>query len=99
MIDNLKSGVLEHPPGLPPRFNPRYLDFAAHYGFIYHLSIFAAFTLKLDHPRWLQLDVLPVERGDFRYPCTGVVHKFKEDAVAPPAGGCRGWSAQDSLYL
>jgi transposase len=33
MIDNLKSGVLEHPPGLPPRFNPRYLDFAAHYGF------------------------------------------------------------------
>jgi transposase len=33
MIDNLKSGVLEHLPGLPPRFNPRYLDFAAHYGF------------------------------------------------------------------
>ena len=25
--------MLEHPPGLPPRFNPRYLDFAAHYGF------------------------------------------------------------------
>jgi transposase len=33
MIDNLKSGVLEHPQGLPPRFNPHYLDFAAHYGF------------------------------------------------------------------
>jgi len=33
MIDNLKTGVLEHPPGLPPRFHPRYLDFAAHYGF------------------------------------------------------------------
>jgi transposase len=33
MIDNLKSGVLEHPPGLEARFNPRYLDFAAHYGF------------------------------------------------------------------
>jgi len=33
MIDNLKSGVLEHLPGMPPRFNPRYLDFAAHYGF------------------------------------------------------------------
>lgn len=33
MIDNLKTGVLEHLPGLPPRFNPRYLDFAAHYGF------------------------------------------------------------------
>ncbi len=33
MIDNLKVGVLEHPPGLEPRFNPRYLDFAAHYGF------------------------------------------------------------------
>jgi len=33
MIDNLKTGVLEHLPGLPPRFNPRYLDFAAHSGF------------------------------------------------------------------
>lgn len=33
MIDNLKVGVLEHLPGLEPRFNPRYLDFAAHYGF------------------------------------------------------------------
>ena len=33
MIDNLKSGVWEHLPGMAPRFNPRYLDFAAHYGF------------------------------------------------------------------
>ena len=33
MIDNLKTGVLEHPVGGPARFNPRYLDFAAHYGF------------------------------------------------------------------
>jgi transposase len=33
MIDNLKTGVLEHPPGGPARFHPRYLDFAAHYGF------------------------------------------------------------------
>jgi len=33
MIDNLKVGVLDHPRGEPPRFNPRYLDFAAHYGF------------------------------------------------------------------
>jgi transposase len=33
MIDNLKTGVLEHPPGNPARFHPRYLDFAAHYGF------------------------------------------------------------------
>jgi len=33
MIDNLKAGVLAHLPGTPPRFNPRYLDFAAHYGF------------------------------------------------------------------
>src|ERR671922_452469 len=29
MIDNLKLGVLEHLPGQPARFNPRYLDFAA----------------------------------------------------------------------
>jgi len=34
MIDNLKVGVLEHPLGSPARFNPRYLDFAAHYGFV-----------------------------------------------------------------
>jgi transposase len=33
MIDNLKTGVLEHPVGSAARFNPHYLDFAAHYGF------------------------------------------------------------------
>jgi transposase len=33
MIDNLKVGVLEHPRGQAARFNPRYLDFATHYGF------------------------------------------------------------------
>ena len=33
MIDNLKVGVLDHPLGSQARFNPRYLDFAAHYGF------------------------------------------------------------------
>jgi hypothetical protein len=33
MHDNLKSAVLERRPGEAPRFNPRYLDFAAHYGF------------------------------------------------------------------
>lgn len=33
MIDNLKSAVLEHPKGGPVRYHPRYLDFAAHYGF------------------------------------------------------------------
>jgi transposase len=33
MIDNLKVGVLHHPVGGQPQFNPRYLDFAAHYGF------------------------------------------------------------------
>ena len=33
MIDNLKVGVLEHPAGQSAVFNPRYLDFAAHYGF------------------------------------------------------------------
>ncbi len=33
MIDNLKVGVLDHPLGMEARFNPRYLDFAAHYGF------------------------------------------------------------------
>jgi transposase len=33
MIDNLKVGVLDHPRGDQARFNPRYLDFAAHYGF------------------------------------------------------------------
>jgi len=33
MIDNLKSAVLEHPRGGAVRYHPRYLDFAAHYGF------------------------------------------------------------------
>jgi hypothetical protein len=33
MIDNLKVGVLQHPLGQSAQFNPRYLDFAAHYGF------------------------------------------------------------------
>lgn len=33
MIDNLKAGVVRHPAGQKALFNPRYLDFAAHYGF------------------------------------------------------------------
>lgn len=33
MIDNLKVGVVRHPLGDKAQFNPRYLDFAAHYGF------------------------------------------------------------------
>jgi transposase/DUF971 family protein len=32
MVDNLKSAVLSHPRGQPAVYNPRYLDFAAHYG-------------------------------------------------------------------
>lgn len=34
MIDNLKVGVLQHPLGQNAQFHPRYLDFAAHYGFV-----------------------------------------------------------------
>ena len=33
MVDNLKSAVLKRILGKPPVFNPRYLDFANHYGF------------------------------------------------------------------
>jgi len=33
MVDNLKSAVLERPSGADPVFNPKYLDFARHYGF------------------------------------------------------------------
>lgn len=33
MVDNLKSAVLSHPAGQPAVLHPRYLDFAAHYGF------------------------------------------------------------------
>ena len=33
MLDNLKSAVLSHPYGQPAVYHPRYLDFAAHYGF------------------------------------------------------------------
>jgi transposase len=33
MVDNLKSAVLKRIVGQAPVFNPRYLDFAGHYGF------------------------------------------------------------------
>lgn len=33
MVDNLKSAVLKRTVGRAPVFNPRYLDFAEHYGF------------------------------------------------------------------
>ncbi len=33
MVDNLKSAVLKRAMGQAPVFNPRYLDFAGHYGF------------------------------------------------------------------
>ena len=33
MCDNCKTAVLSHPHGLTPMLNPRYADFAGHYGF------------------------------------------------------------------
>ena len=33
MVDNLKSAVLKRTIGKAPVFNPRYMDFADHYGF------------------------------------------------------------------
>ena len=33
MVDNLKSAVLKRIVGQAPMFNPKYLDFASHYGF------------------------------------------------------------------
>jgi transposase len=33
MVDNLRSAVLSHPAGQQAVYHPRYLDFAAHYGF------------------------------------------------------------------
>jgi len=33
MVDNCKTAVRSHPLGQPAQFNPRYLDFAHHYGF------------------------------------------------------------------
>jgi len=33
MVDNCKTAVLSHPLGQPAQINPRYLDFASHYGF------------------------------------------------------------------
>lgn len=33
MVDNLRSAVLERPLGKAPIFNPKYVDFANHYGF------------------------------------------------------------------
>jgi len=34
MVDNLKSAVLKRTVGHEPIFNPKYLDFANHYGFV-----------------------------------------------------------------
>jgi len=34
MVDNLRRAVLRHVRGEPAQFNPRYLDFACHYGFV-----------------------------------------------------------------
>lgn len=33
MVDNLRCAVLRHPRGEPAQFNPRFVDFARHYGF------------------------------------------------------------------
>ena len=33
MVDNLRCAVLRHDRGEPAQFNPRYVDFARHYGF------------------------------------------------------------------
>jgi transposase len=33
MVDNCKTAVIHRPPGQPPVFNDRYLQFAHHYGF------------------------------------------------------------------
>jgi transposase len=33
MVDNCKTAVLAHAPGVAPVFNPTYADFARHYGF------------------------------------------------------------------
>ncbi|MBK8578824.1 MAG: hypothetical protein IPN78_11470 [Candidatus Accumulibacter sp.] len=33
MVDNLRCAVLQHRRGEAAQFNPRYLDFARHYGF------------------------------------------------------------------
>ena len=33
MVDNCKTAVLNHPLGQPAQINPRYLDFANHFGF------------------------------------------------------------------
>lgn len=33
MHDNMKTAVIQRLPGHAPKFNPRYMDFAAHYGF------------------------------------------------------------------
>lgn len=33
LVDNCKTAILSHPLGQPAQINPRYLDFAHHYGF------------------------------------------------------------------
>ena len=58
MIDNLKTGVLEHPLGEKALFHPRYLDFAAHYG----TAILSARPAKPRDKAKIEAGVLVAER-------------------------------------
>ena len=49
MVDNCKTAVLRHPVGQPAQLNPRYLDFANHYGF----TIRACGVRKANEKGWV----------------------------------------------
>ena len=82
MVDNLKSAVLSHPAGQPVTFNPRYLDFAHHYGFEVRACNVGAANEKGR-----------VENG-VRYVKSSFLRGLQLDAFAPINPAARHWLEQ-----
>ena len=79
MVDNLKSAVLSHPAGGPAVFNPRYIDFANHYGFEVRACNVGAANEKGR-----------VENG-VRYVRSSFLNGLEIDEFAPINHACRHW--------
>ena len=79
MVDNLKSAVLSHPAGGPALFNPRYIDFANHYGFEVRACNVGAANEKGR-----------VENG-VRYVRSSFLNGLELDTFAPLNHACRHW--------
>jgi transposase len=68
MVDNLKSAVLKRIIGRAPVFNPKYLDFANHYGFTIAPCNSLAAIRVLRQPikkGWKVAKLVPCSRSSF----------------------------------